>query len=194
MSDDKEKEVRGWQDIMIENKTKSDWVDEVGTSGIKYCGRLCEVILDLEKRLAELEEDLSYYEGAPANDKEFDVWIESKIEKELWSGNYNRATRDEFIAHRVWLHYKKKEVVGCDALDSELRWDILTSDNSSETTSKLIGRLNEVGKVVKATQETLKTVATNLMSIRKLNGGGSIFSMQNKLIADSLKSLGFKGE
>ena len=44
----------------------------------------------------------------PEPKEEFLKWLESATEKELWSGNYNRATRDEYIAHRVWLHFAGK--------------------------------------------------------------------------------------
>lgn len=63
---------------------------------------------DINYELGCLKSVLAYYEGCPATDDEFGEWINSKIETELWSGNYNRATRDEFIAHRVWLYYKNK--------------------------------------------------------------------------------------
>ncbi len=53
----------------------------------------------------------------PNADDAFYTWLESTIEKELWSGNYNQATRDEFIAHRVWLHYKDNLNISNTALE-----------------------------------------------------------------------------
>jgi len=53
----------------------------------------------------------------PEPEKEFLKWLESATERELWSGNYNRATRDEYIAHRVWLHFSKKLEIAIEALE-----------------------------------------------------------------------------
>ena len=39
---------------------------------------------------------------------EFYKWMESDEEHELWSGNYNNATRDEYVAKRAWYHQQKK--------------------------------------------------------------------------------------
>ena len=53
----------------------------------------------------------------PEPEKEFLKWLESATERELWSGNYNRATRDEYIAHRVWLHFSKRLEIATEALE-----------------------------------------------------------------------------
>jgi cell shape-determining protein MreC len=52
-----------------------------------------------KERLRELEEK---------SDLEFYNFMESDEEKNLWSGNYNNASRDEFVAKRAWEHQQKK--------------------------------------------------------------------------------------
>ena len=70
----------------------------------------------MKERIAELEAENNKLKAEndrlcgigdmPDMEEDFLVWISSTIEKEKWSGNYNRASRDEYIAHRVWLHYQ----------------------------------------------------------------------------------------
>ncbi len=49
--------------------------------------------------------------------KNFEEWMDSKEEREKWSGNYNNATRDEFVARRAW-DYQQKEI---DRLEKSLK-------------------------------------------------------------------------
>ena len=48
-------EERGWQDVMIENRLEKDWIKEAmhPEKSLMFCGRLCEVILILEKQLED---------------------------------------------------------------------------------------------------------------------------------------------
>jgi len=45
-----------------------------------------------------------------SNDKleDFHIFTELPEERELWSGNYNNATRDEYVAARAWFYQQAK--------------------------------------------------------------------------------------
>jgi len=79
---------------------------------------------------------------------EFLKWIDSAVERELWSNNYDRSTRDEYIAHRVWLHFSEKLDKTMETLSDSLE-RLRAGYDSRHVADNIERTLKEVKKINK---------------------------------------------